>query len=270
MIESFVEYMWYLLTTPLKKIRKTLNKWYILCQVFGRRFDEAKQDILRARKEGMIATCSQEMLQIHAADRQLSRYKDEDLENFRSRIAMYEEICKLGGTNEGILLAIRTLGYKSPALFRTNDVIGYNNILNGSWVLNGSRTLGDNTCSNRWAEFYVVITMNPDEQIPINFSILQKTVRRWKEVGAKDNYLFIFRIDDLVGKIINSCKVVLTARCKNSLLNKSRMTIRLFTETTFNKGFAIEIKNNFFYLDGTYKLDGSKILNTYEVREELK
>ena len=40
MIENFIEYMWYLLTTPLKKLKKALNKWYILCKVFGRRFDE--------------------------------------------------------------------------------------------------------------------------------------------------------------------------------------------------------------------------------------
>ena len=61
MIENFIEYMWYLLTTPLKKLKKALNKWYILCRVFGKRFDEAKEDILRARDEGMVATCSRYM-----------------------------------------------------------------------------------------------------------------------------------------------------------------------------------------------------------------
>ena len=66
MIENFIEYMWYLLTTPLKKLKKALNKWYILCRVFGKRFDEAKEDILRARDEGMVATCSHEMLPVHA------------------------------------------------------------------------------------------------------------------------------------------------------------------------------------------------------------
>lgn len=66
MIDNFVEYMWYLLTTPLKKIKKKLNKWYIFCRVFGRRFDEVKEDILRARDEGMVATCSHVMLQEHA------------------------------------------------------------------------------------------------------------------------------------------------------------------------------------------------------------
>ncbi len=98
MIENFIEYMWYLLTTRLKKLKKALNKWYILCRVFGRRFDEAKEDILRARDKGMVATCSHEMLPVHGADRRLTRYEGEHPENFRSRIAMHEEICKLGGT----------------------------------------------------------------------------------------------------------------------------------------------------------------------------
>lgn len=106
MIENFIEYMWYLLTTPLKKLKKALNKWYILCRVFGKRFDEAKEDILRARDEGMVATCSHEMLPVHGADRRLTRYEGEHPENFRSRIAMYEEICKLGGTNELSLIHI--------------------------------------------------------------------------------------------------------------------------------------------------------------------
>lgn len=133
MIENFIEYMWYLLTTPLKKLKKALNKWYILCRVFGKRFDEAKEDILRARDEGMVATCSHEMLPVHGADRRLTRYEGEHPENFRSRIAMYEEICKLGGTNEGVLLAVRTLGYTSPVLVRANDLTGFSHFtLDGS------------------------------------------------------------------------------------------------------------------------------------------
>ena len=120
MIENFIEYMWFLLTTPLKKLKKALNKWYILCKVFGRRFDEAKENILRARDEGMVATCSHEMLPVHGADRRLTRYEGEHPENYRSRIAMYDELCKLGGTNEGVLLAVKTLGYVSPVLVSAN------------------------------------------------------------------------------------------------------------------------------------------------------
>lgn len=65
MIENFIEYMWYLLTTPLKKLKRSLNKWYILCKVYGRRFDEVKEDILRARERVWLPRaamrCSQYM-----------------------------------------------------------------------------------------------------------------------------------------------------------------------------------------------------------------
>lgn len=195
MIENFIEYMWYLLTTPLKKLKKTLNKWYILCKVFGRRFDEVKEDILRARDEGMVATCSHEMLPVHGADRRLTRYEGEHPENYRSRIAMYDELCKLGGTNEGVLLAVKTLGYASPVLVRANELTGFVHFtLDGSWLLDGSRTLESDTLENRWAEFYIVIVMDADEEHPISFDIMRKTVRKWKEVGAKDNYFFRYNL----------------------------------------------------------------------------
>lgn len=252
MIENFTEYMWYLLTTPLKKLKKALNKWYILCRVFGKRFDEAKEDILRARDEGMVATCSNEMLQVHAADRGLSRYQGEEMENFRSRIAMYEDICMLGGTNEGILLAIRTLGYPAPQIIRANDMAVYRDV-----------------SDNRWAEFYVILKMGADERHPISFPILQKTVRRWKEVGAKDNYYFIFRIDDLIGNINNRGRVILRAQGSNCIATSGRICLPLLAGMSSDTGLTIEIKNNLFYLDGTYKMDGEKTLSTYDIREEV-
>lgn len=171
-MESFIEYMWYLFTSPFKKVKKTLNHWYTLCKVFGKRLDECKEDLLRARDEGMVATCSDEMLPVHAADRNLSRYTGESPDNFRSRIAMYEEVCQLGGLNEGIILAVKALGYTNPVIRSARDF------------------KGDTT---RWAEFYLIIVMNVDEEHPIAFSILRKTVRQWKEVEAKDNYYMEYK-----------------------------------------------------------------------------
>lgn len=168
MIDNFVEYMWYLLTTPLKKIKKKLNKWYIFCRVFGRRFDEVKEDILRARDEGMVATCSHVMLQEHARDRGIIQYKGEDMENFRKRIALHEDTCRLAGTNEGIILAVKSLGYEDVVIKSAKEVENDDSV---------------------WAEFYVTISM--EESHPIGFDILCKEVRQKKEVGAKDNYMFI-------------------------------------------------------------------------------
>ena len=249
MLENFIQYMWYLVTTPLKKLKKALNKWYILCKVFGRRLDETKEDILRARDEGMVATCSHEMLPVHGADRRLTRYEGEHPENYRSRIAMYDELCKLGGTNEGVLLAVRTLGYEAPRLVRANDLMG-------------------DAQGERWAEFYIIIELDADRKLPIRFSILQKTVRKWKEVGAKDNYFFIFDTSGPACGIEGSCRAILIAQWENLIMGKNRTVVPLRTETLIDTGLKVEIKNNLFYLDGKYLLDGSKILNTYETMEE--
>lgn len=171
-MDNFIEYMWYLLTAPLKKVKKSLNAWYTLCKVLGRRFDESKEALLRARDEGMVATCSDEMLPVHGADRRLTRYEGEQPENFRSRIAMYSEVCQLGGLNEGIILAVKSLGYTNPVIRSAKEFKGD---------------------AERWAEFYLIIVMNTDEQHPISFGILRKTVRQWKEVGAKDNYYMEYK-----------------------------------------------------------------------------
>ena len=277
MIENFIEYMWYLLHTPLKKLKKALNKWYILCKVFGKRFDEAKEDILRARDEGMVATCSHEMLPVHGADRRLTRYEGEHPENFRSRIAMYEEICKLGGTNEGVLLAVRTLGYISPVLVRANDLTGYVHYpLDGSWLLDGSRNLESDTLENRWAEFYIIIEMDVDEEHPISLKILQKNVRTWKEVGAKDNYLFSYR-SRICGKYaLNTLRVLYRWKIINNWLPNTQGTgypiqsgyhIKIQNPTEY-KAFRY-VEHNLIYLDGTWKLDGTRIIDAWKKTEVL-
>lgn len=267
MFESFAEYMWYLLTAPYKKVKKSINSWYILCRVFGKRFDEVKEDILRARDEGMVATCCQDMLQIHGADRRLTQYKGEDLENYRSRIAMYEEICRLGGTNEGVLLAVKALGFDSPVIVRANELKGVLRLY-GNWQLDGSRTLGANVFENRWAEFYLIIDLDVDEKLPISFDIVKKTVRMWKEVGAKDNYYFVFHTISSACEMKNDCRTVLIAQSENLYREQSRAILPICTETSLDTSLIIEIKNNLFYLDGQYMLDGSKPLNTYEIVEE--
>ena len=62
--------------------------------------------------------------------------------------------------SEGVLLAVRTLGYTYPGLVRANDLTGFSHFtLDGSWLLDGSRTLESDTIENRWA---VVLHSNCD------------------------------------------------------------------------------------------------------------
>lgn len=216
MYESFSEYMYYLLTSPFKKVKKSVNQWYILFRVLGKRFDDAMESIYRAREETMIATCSEEMLEIHAEDRNMVRYRFEALENFRIRIANYTEVCRLGGTNEGVILAVKSLGYSNVKIVKAKELTG--DIL-------------------RWAEFYVFITVDVDEEHPIALDILQREVRRTKEVGAKDNYAFNYTLAIEEKQLIGQVKY--------------------------------EGEYSGYSLNGEYNLDGTKKLNGYEVTEEL-
>lgn len=293
MIENFIEYMWYLLTTPYKRVEKSLNKWYILCRVFGRRFDEAKEDILRARDEGMVATCCHELLPVHGADRRLSRYEGEHPENFRSRVAMYEELCKLGGTNEGILLALRTLGYSSPELIRANDLRGFRHFtLDGSWCLDGSWQLESDNIENRWAEFYVIVTLPVAEEHPISFKILQKTVRKWKEVGAKDNYAFRYTLDIQEINNVRFLSVYYKKRlchfdCKkldgmwgldgSYMLNAeqarypARQIYHFCVQEKSGNNYTVmwHEQHNLNFLNGAWDLDGSKKIDAWQKTEVL-
>ena len=53
-MDKFADYMWYLLHAPFKKISKTVNQWYILLKVLGKRFDRAKDAVLQARDESRL------------------------------------------------------------------------------------------------------------------------------------------------------------------------------------------------------------------------
>lgn len=215
MFDKFCDYMYYLLTSPFKRVSKKTNQWYILFKVLGNKFDDAMEGIYKAREETMLATCSEEMLPIHADDRNMTRYLDEIPENFRKRIANYTEACRAGGTNPGVLLTVRILGYSNAEIKSAKEITG------------------DET---RWAEFYLIVTLNVDEEHPIGLDVLQKEVRKIKEVGAKDNYLFNYTLAIEQRDMVEEIKY--------------------------------EGKYGQYTLNGKYQLDGYKKLNAYELTEE--
>lgn len=174
-MDNFKEYMWYLLTTPFKRVKKSVNAWWVYCQVIGGLFDDAKEALERAREEGMVAACSDELLPVHASERKLTRYAGESEDNFRRRIAMYEEVSVLGGLSSGIILAVKSLGYNDVEVISVPDF------------------LGD---SSRWAEFYLILNLTFDEVQPVSLDVLKRYVRRWKKSSALDNYFFRY-IDNI-------------------------------------------------------------------------
>lgn len=246
--DKFCDYMYYLLTSPFKRVKKNVNQWHILFKVLGARLDDAMESLYAAGEQTMVATCAPEMLQVHARDRGMERHEGESMGNFRARIAMYREVCRLGGTNQGILLAVRTLGYDDAD------------------IKTAKAYKGD---EERWAEFYVLIRMGMGQSFPIPFHILRKEVRTWKEVGAKDNYQFTIRNTERKNEVCGRCRAV--PRISVSVPQETGicMVFRIETQNTMSPGLNVNIKNNLWYLDGKYRLDGTQRLDAYERTEEM-
>ena len=247
--DKFCDYMYYLLTSPFKKVKKAINQWHILFQVLGARFDDAMESLYTAGEQTMVATCALEMLPVHAADRGLERHAGESMENFRARVAMYWEICRLGGTNQGILLAARTLGYDDADIKTSKEFKGD---------------------EERWAEFYVLIRMEMAQAFPIPFHIFRKEIRTWKEVGAKDNYQFTIGNTEQTNGICGRCRAV--PRISGSVPQQVTgicTVCRIETQNDMSPSLSVNIKNNLWYLNGEYRLDGAQKLDAYERTEEM-
>ena len=111
MYQSFGEYMFYLLISPLKRGKQALNQFYIFFKVMGRSFDECKQKLFRIREEASVLTCSDVMLSVHGEDRDMLRLEGEALENYRNRLAMRGAISSMAGLNSGIRYLAQAFGY---------------------------------------------------------------------------------------------------------------------------------------------------------------
>ncbi|HWS42608.1 MAG TPA: hypothetical protein VN421_05920 [Pseudoflavonifractor sp.] len=108
---TFGEYMFDLLFAPLRKGKKSVNQFFIFFKVIGRIFDGMKADIFRVRNEANVVTASPIMLPVHGQDRDMPRLQGEDIEAYRTRLAMKGIISEWGGTKEGVVLAVKALGY---------------------------------------------------------------------------------------------------------------------------------------------------------------
>lgn len=270
MFEKFCDYMYYLLTSPFKKIKKSKNQWYKLFKILGEYFDDGMESIEKAREQTMIATCDVDMLPVHAADRKLTKYTGEEDENFRCRIANYTEVCRLGGTDGGVLLAVRLLGFDNVQLVAAK-------------IYTGDET--------RWAEFYILLYFDIDDAPDISLGILRKQVRKVKEVGAKDNYSYQYQM------AIQNCEEISIVAIQYSIrlmyypylaldgswkldgskkLNSRRKQYpvlstykpKITTQEQISRVICHE-EHNLFFLDGSWKLDGSKRLSAWQRMEEL-
>lgn len=270
MFDKFADYMWYLLNTPLKKVSKPKNQWYIYFKVIGRWFDGCLNDLYVAREEIMVATCRQEMLAIHGSDRRLVRYEGETWESYRYRIAMYEEVCKLGGTNAGVLFAVHNLGFENVTIDRAKNVTGD---------------------ESRWAEFYLIFPFDLEEAYPIGLDILKKEVRKTKEVGALDVYRFKFSSETGQGIVYDSTLLIesvfyphghillLDGRWKldgeEQLVDvhSDQYPVEMIALSEANQSLqgdaALRVEHDLWYLDGAELLDGNRYLSADIIMYDL-
>lgn len=246
MFEKYRDYMYYLLTSPFKRVRKEVNQWYILFKVLGKYFDDAMNSLYDARKQTMVATCEPIMLPVHADDRHIQQYPVEDDENFRVRIANYQEVLKLGGSDAGIMLAVRTLGFDNINIVKAKDL---------------------KNDDKRWAEFYIIINLNPDAALPIDYNILKSNVRKIKQVGALDNYLFLNNVNVQTKSESNECCIV---HIKNEIQSEQQVipVIKACIETQTDSEEHLHTSSTAWYFDGTFKFDGNKHF-VYQKEEEL-
>ncbi len=247
MFDKFCDYMYYLLTSPFKRVKKSINQWYIFFRVLGRRFDDALESLYNAEEQTMLATCEPEMLPVHAEDRKMARYPGEEDENFRARIANYPEVLRLGGTDAGIIIAVKTLGFHDVNIAKAKHL---------------------KSEEERWAEFYVIINIGPDERLPIGYETLKKEVRKTKQVTALDNYLFLICAKTNNSNNVNG-RCIIKAADKINFTLKNIVIIRDKIKSQMETGSYLEIKNDLWMFDGTYPFDGSKKFDAYRTREEL-
>lgn len=317
MFEKFSDYMYYLLFTPLHKVIKSKNQFFLFFKVIGKLFDKIKSIFFMVREESMISTASAELLNEHARDRQMTRYIGEDIENFRNRLCMKFIISELAGSEQGVLLAVKSLGFED-----VESVPCY---------------LIDR---ERWAEFYIIINLGIDQKNPIEFCILKDMVRSVKQASAKDNYRFVyneelsnnevidinmtnrvfftwwkdnkyldgrFYLDGtelldcvlsynntrLTNKIVIQIEEYIYILVKNNILLNNIETVNclIIHSITLDKQLfdpeckviysienlvnetincqSINIKKNFWQLNGDVLMDGRQIINAYEYKEEL-
>lgn len=178
MFDTFGEYMFFLLTTPLRKVQKSLNQYHIFFEVTGKLFDDCKQDIFRMRQEAIIATASAVMLDVHGQDRGMIRLRGESIEGFRTRLMMKAIIAEKAGSREGILLALAALGYEKAVI--------------------EPYSMKDPT---RWAEFIVDLGAGNGQSVR-DLAVIYQEILLVKQASSKPAYLLFTDNDPFDDRLI--------------------------------------------------------------------
>lgn len=259
--------MYYLLTTPLKKVKKSINQLYIFFKVTGTVFDDIKEDIQTVLNETNIITASEKMLPVFGEERELTRYYIESIEEYRTKLTMKAILAAEAGTKKGVQLAVKSLGYENVQLIPM-------------YIIDPTR----------WAEFLIEISMDIDDEKLIVLPIIQSVVRKMKQASAKDNYSIIHNVpveySSSLGMMLdfkysvewwNYIKLAGGTLLDGSTdLSSARGNYNSYisynyeNEMEYTLAASVYSKKFLSFLDGTYSLDGSINLNANEELEVLE
>ena len=246
MFNTFSDYIYYLFTSPYKKVKKATNHFYVFSLVVGKVFDVAKDYIYLTREASIIISANELFLDEHGKDRNMPRFADEEVETYRTRLSMKAIIAESAGTRHGILIALKSLGFTQADIYavRIFDPL-------------------------RWAEFYVFIESDEIDLIK-NFSIVKTIIRDVKPARSLPNYWF--RVSKkIASNTIQSNRIITTiGDISNLSFSETKIIIKIDVKNSINLSNAkVKYGENMTFIDGSWNLDGSIILNAIINEEDL-
>lgn len=266
-MDKFADYIWYLLPGVLKK-NKSINQLYIFCKVTGKIFDDIKAMLFRLRKETMLETCSDCILEVFGQDRDMYQMKGETYIQYRQRLKMKAQIAEMAGLLQGILYALQAVGYGNCTIYPLYK-----------------------DDPDRWAEINIDFWVSSvDDQNEIDFACIVNEVMHTKKASTLPHYIFHYPILIQNREDIENCRTVhrFTSNFFENVLYldgswvldgtkilggsfdnlDARNIIRTEAELTEKISSKMTIKNDLWYLDGEVLLDGSRKLDAY-IKEEM-
>lgn len=258
-MNEYAQYMIYLLHAPFKKAKKEFNDWKNLMVILGRHIAPVKEYIFLIREETAIET-SQKSLDLLAKGMRMARYQNETDEQFRRRLLAKRKVSEMAGTKEGILYALKSLGYENAEVLPVPPTSLKRNQWDGKIRWNGrAKWMPSGKEEKRWAEFMVVLpTENPHSLN--NFEILKSEVLKIKQASslpvytfkASENIEFETRTEvDLISVTVVSTNEI---EVENEINSLSLQPETQMNEQMYFRGYV----DNTFFWDGTSKFDGRR------------
>lgn len=262
MFDKLSDYLYYLLPGPLKRQKKE-NQLGIFLGVIGGVFDDIREDILRLRQESIIFTASPCMLDAFGQERGMFRLAGETEEEFRFRLLEKADVAALSGSEAGILLALKTVGYPDctiEPLYKED--------------------------ADRWAEIYVSFHPGSVDTVHnIDFACIKREVCKTKQAGTLPHYRFYYEAaltgTERIGGTRTRHRALLPFFSGTTFLNGTwrldgqnkldaqfqtayTVTHRAALQTAEEIGtLSVTANNNLWYLDGAERLNGAKKLSAY-------